>query len=495
MECREKDSHHDQTLPVELIEKIIEVLSYEAFPAHGVHMEDLPTTPASCPTALTAAFQCSLASHFFRSHFLPLMFYRINVSTVERLKDLLSILRSNPELTSHIVSLQLHENDIKESETSEKRERIEQVSIVDKEWFLSTALKNPSELAALFIAVSKAGVLREFSIVRAFNWSLLREVFPGSALEGPLHSLINQPQLRALQLRYITIPLEAAEWIQPTVEHFSADYVTFERQSQVSSDSSATKSTSSWKAIAKFAIKKRLYQLPFRTVQISDKVPDDLRNLPFRKKPEGQGKGSKFRTPLPNLDKMVVSAPILYCQPGGYEKAAILSPNLRTMELNIDHGSAEDLAFLRLKFSHLCVTGPFENLEIVRFIGKAFLKYGYFQPEDEDEVPGDISVFMSDPAVTQTCKLRTLTLSFRCISPRLHVSTERPLLNHLRENVGWEKLDEVLAGPFFRRLHKVTVDVRRFGIGSIEASVLESSVQSWIPRVQLAHGVRIFVQF
>ncbi|TFK20121.1 hypothetical protein FA15DRAFT_759590 [Coprinopsis marcescibilis] len=503
---------HTATLPVELIEKVVKELSCEAFPSYHVNMEDLDITPLPNPAALDAAFQCSLASHFFRAQLLPYVFHRITVSTIESLITFRSIVEANPSLLSYALCFQLHEKRPK------GRIEVSDADIPDAEWLICSSATDPEPLAWVFTALAKAASIREISIIQFWGGddtngieARIQKHFPGpSSLQTAMRSLISQPQLRALHLQYVLLPMETAEWIvgqQPNaLQYLGAAFIALERE-RFTSGSEESSDTTQWEPIVKLGIRKRLYQLPITVAQIGPHIPYEIRRLPQLKTVsyrirramvwKGKRKESEFVVPLPTLEKLVVEAPITVCRPQGFDKGSILAPKLRTVVLNVNHGSRKDLTQSEFKFSHLCVTGPFENVEIVRFIGPGPAEWRMFG-DLRDEVAGDISVFLStgnQSNSTQPCKLRSLKVVFKCTDPFLHVTPDRPLLSHIEEDVGWANLDHVLAGPFFGRLNKVVVNVARFGISTREALEVEDKIKGLMCKAQEVHGARVKVEF
>ena len=168
-------------------------------------------------------------------------------------------------------------------------------------------------------------------------YSRIENPFPGpSSLCSAVGRLISQPQLRGVRLKFCIIALEALAWLRPTLQHFNADCACMD---DALTDSDA--STTSWAPIYKYSIKKRLYQLPFRSVVLPEGVPYSIARLPLRRKPQGAGStGSKFPPPCPNLEKITFDMPITSCSDEGLDKAGILAPNLRTVRLNLNHGES-----------------------------------------------------------------------------------------------------------------------------------------------------------
>ncbi|TFK20115.1 hypothetical protein FA15DRAFT_759586 [Coprinopsis marcescibilis] len=455
------DKSTGPTLPPELLQEIMEHIAIEAFPGHGVHMENLEVTPCPCKTALRAASQCALASHFLRDHFLPLIFHRIRVSTVIDLKNLLSLLHSNPVLVSHIKCLQL-------------QEECGEPDGDDVDWLLSA--NEPEHLFSLFKFLSSASVLRELSFIAA--GVRRKEVFPPVPLRGSIRNLMSQPQLRALEISRLAFTMEAVEWLKPTLQCFRAGIGIQVRGSSDSSWASSLIYTGS-NALAVLSFRRRSYQLHFREVEVDFVLPIRLRWFPRR---------STTLTPLPNLIKLTFKESIMAIIPQGLENHAILAPKLRSVTLSLDHRACESLERSMLKFSHLCISGPFENVEIIRRI---------YEPNvyDPETVAGDISVFLSDPEMTQQCKLQTLKITFLHedqLPPRIkHIL----LLSHIEKNFEWAKLDKVLARPFFVRLRKIVLNIRKFNINQAQALDLQSRIQGWMPTVQEIHGAQIHVEF
>ncbi|TFK20122.1 hypothetical protein FA15DRAFT_673796 [Coprinopsis marcescibilis] len=503
-------------LPVEILEKVLGELCFEAFPSYQVNMEDVDTTPLSDQVALDAAFKCSLASHFFRARLFPYIFYRSTISTLDSLKDLLSLMQSNPSIATHIKCLQLHErntsstcNTSSSPASSSDSEQESPPETPQKEiklglgadsptWLISSSNDDPAHMCSLLLTISATSALRELSIIQcisdgdsSMDYPRVSKPFPGPP---PLHSalsrLIPQPQLRAVRLRGLMLAIDSIEWMRPTLEYFSADYIGIERDYFASSDGSVA----SWAPIVKYKFKQRVHQLPFRVVQLADGIPGEISRLPLRRRKALSRVGSKFLTPLPNLERLVFYSPIMDCNPGALDKWDILAPKLRTVSLNLNHGRSESLKSSRLKFDHLCVPGPFTTVEIDRFIGPGGNGLRYLKLKDK--VPGNIGVFLSTHSsnVSKPCKLRTLKLVFKCANPSHHITPARPLWDHIKENIEWPGLDEVLAGPFFRHLREITVNVGRFGISANKALELESRLKSYLPLVQEAHRVSIRVE-
>ncbi|TFK20123.1 hypothetical protein FA15DRAFT_659336 [Coprinopsis marcescibilis] len=507
----QREGSHYTTLPVELIEKVISELGLQAFPAYRVSMDDLDITPLPNPEALSAAFQCSLASHHFRAQLLPCIFDRITVPTLESLNSLRSLAESNTSLLSHVGSLELHE------QRPKGHGDVASMDIPGTKWLISSSHTDPEPLSWLFASLANTGGLREISMMQYWDISLdsdgvnvdhprLSKPFPGPlALRVALRSLLLQPQLRALHFKLVLITMEAVEWIYQKsggLQYLNASYIALEREAYTSG---AECSSSIWEPITKLGVRKRLYQLPFTTAHIACQVPTEISRLPLLKLAhrikqvvgKKKGKDPEFVPPLPNLERLVLDVPVIKCKPQGYDKSSVLAPKLRTMVININHNPTANLSVSELKFNHLCVDGPFENLEILRFIGPGPIEYRFLFKELQDEVPGDISTFLSGGShsdASRPCKLKTLKITFKCSDPSLFVTPLRPLPSHMEENVGWVKLDDVLAGPFFGRLSRVVVNVARFGISNREVLEVEKSIKYMMPKVQEVHGVSIQVE-
>ncbi|TFK20129.1 hypothetical protein FA15DRAFT_142597 [Coprinopsis marcescibilis] len=198
-------------LPLEIVQAILGTYDAEAFPSFRVNLEDLEDCPPHIAEARTTAFRCSLVSHSFRQHLLPRIFARVTIQSKARLDSFVSLLKSNPQISSHIVGLDLHQLCQDECHRPELEDD-----------FITLANEDPSNLSALFLSLQHSSTLRELSIMFECHPEEPRQAaFSQSTLNEIVKELLMGVPLLSLRLRAIRLPLEVVELIPTSLSYLS----------------------------------------------------------------------------------------------------------------------------------------------------------------------------------------------------------------------------------------------------------------------------------
>ncbi|KAH6919272.1 hypothetical protein BKA70DRAFT_45420 [Coprinopsis sp. MPI-PUGE-AT-0042] len=423
------------TLPTELLFRVLDEVVADGFPAFGVGLEHLGLCPYPVPEAKLAASHCMLVSHTFHDYLLPVTFSRITISSHQRLMNFDSFLSSNPRIRPHVHSLVFSEDDYAE----------ESIWIVDQ---------NLSCLLTVLELLKPT--LRELSLDCQFQ--SLRQLGEDPQLARRLAEFLKGSHLRSLRLRGVFPPADMVHHLPPNLQ-----YLDFER-CRLDSDHE-------WAPV----LPRPSAPLTIKTMRVSfssSVMSSALKELEGFEQP-----------PLPNLTHFILSTSLMDNWSWSFDDVVRLAPNLKSMQVQIDrrrfaHSRTEHM----LTIDQLCVKGPIETLEILRYIAGAPRPY---------HAPGSLSALFA--TATEVCKLTTIHLIFRTGNLAMVQAPGHSLLDRINDNAEWSELDKVLSSPNFENLRTISIHVGQFRPAASYCREIADAVRNSMPSLRQLGRVKVEV--